>query len=110
MNIKVTEEKDVVVLEIEGEVDLYNAPELREILKGFMDKDKLDILIDLNKVDYIDSSGIGVLISLATDLKDMHGSLVLKSPSPNVLRVFELTQLVNFFTIIDDEEKLEDKG
>jgi anti-sigma B factor antagonist len=100
MTVNSIEDDDRIVIQIVGEVDLYNAPKVREAISQFMDKNKLHILVDLDEVDYIDSSGIGVLISSATDLKDLGGTLQLKCNSPNVKRVFELTRLVDFFDII----------
>lgn len=100
MTVNSSEEGDKVIIQIVGEVDLYNAPKVRDAINEYIDKNKLDILIDLDEVDYIDSSGIGVLISSATDIKDIGGNLTLKCNSPNVKRVFELTRLVDFFNII----------
>jgi anti-sigma B factor antagonist len=100
MTVNTTEESNRVIVEIVGEVDLYNAPKVRDTINELMDKDKINIIIDLDEVDYIDSSGIGVLISSATDIKDLGGTLKLKCNSPNVKRVFELTRLVDFFDIV----------
>lgn len=100
MTVNSREEDGKIIIQIVGEVDLYNAPKVRDAINQFMDRNKLDIIVDLDEVDYIDSSGIGVLISSATDIKDLGGKLTIKCNSPNVKRVFELTRLVDFFDII----------
>lgn len=100
MTVNCSESNDNVIIQIIGEVDLYNAPKLRNAINNYIDKNILNILVDLDQVDYIDSSGIGVLISSTTDIKALGGTLKLKCNSPNVKRVFELTRLVDFFDIV----------
>ena len=105
MEIKNREVKGIVILDIKGEVDLYNAPDIKDTIKGCIDKGKKEIIINLKEVSYIDSSGIGVLISSLSNLKKISGSLKILHVYDSVKKVFELTKLTSFFDIYDDEDK-----
>ncbi len=103
MEINRRESGDIVIFDITGEIDLYNAPEIKEKIKDEMNKNKVNIIINLDKVTYIDSSGIGVLISSLSNLKKVGGALKLINVYASVRKVFELTKLTSFFDIYDSE-------
>lgn len=103
MEINRREAGEIVVFDINGEIDLYNAPEIKEKIKDEMNKNKVNIIINLDKVSYIDSSGIGVLISSLSNLKKVGGALKLINVYASVRKVFELTKLTSFFDIYDSE-------
>ena len=103
MEINRRESGEIVIFDINGEIDLYNAPEIKENIKEEMNKTKVNIIINLDKVSYIDSSGIGVLISSLSNLKKVGGALKLINVYASVRKVFELTKLTSFFDIYDSE-------
>ncbi len=103
MEINKREVGEIIVFDITGEIDLYNAPEIKEKIKEEMNKNKVNIIINLDKVTYIDSSGIGVLISSLSNLKKVGGALKLINVYASVRKVFELTKLTSFFDIYDSE-------
>ncbi|URA09502.1 STAS domain-containing protein [Thermospira aquatica] len=103
MEINRRETGDVVIFDIKGEIDLYNAPEIKDKIKDEINKGKVNIIINLDKVSYIDSSGIGVLISSLSNLKKVGGALKLINVYASVRKVFELTKLTSFFEIYDSE-------
>ncbi len=103
MEIYRREVGDVVIFDINGEIDLYNAPEIKEKIKDEMNKNKVNVIINLDRVSYIDSSGIGVLISSLSNLKKIGGALKLINVYASVRKVFELTKLTSFFDIYDNE-------
>ena len=69
MEISQREADKVVILDIQGEIDLYNAPEIKDTIQKLIEAQKYNIIINLEKVSYIDSSGIGALISSLSNLK-----------------------------------------
>ncbi len=93
---------DVVILDLKGEIDLYNTPELRQVIEEQISKGKRKIIINMSDVSYIDSSGIGALVSAASNLKKYNGELKLVGLYGSVRKVFELTKLTNFFSIYRD--------
>lgn len=105
MEIKIKEIGDVTVIKIIGEVDLYHAPDIIEKVKECCDNNKLKVVIDLEKVTYIDSSGISSLISSLSSLKELGGDLKIIHVYDNVKRIFSLTKLTSFFNIYDSESK-----
>ncbi len=104
MEIKLKETDGVVLFDIEGEIDLYNAPALKNEIKKKIEEQKYNIVINLARVSYIDSSGIGALISSLSNLKKYQGGLKIVNVTGSVKKVFELTKLTSFFEIFDDEE------
>ena len=104
MEIESKERSGVVVLSINGEIDLYNAPELKEAIQSLVDEKKIKVVVNLDRVSYVDSSGIGALISSFSNLKKQGGSLRICNVAGSVRKVFELTKLTAFFHIDDTEE------
>ena len=105
MDIKQKSVGDVEVLFISGEIDLYNAPEIKKIMHMLIGEGKLKVAVDFNEVTYIDSSGIGAMISSMSNLKKNGGALVIMNLHHSVRKVFELTKLTSFFKIFDSEEE-----
>lgn len=104
MDITTRSRGDIVLLDIVGEIDLYNAPEIKDIINKLIEVQKYNVIINLEKVSYIDSSGIGALISSLSNLKKYQGGLKIINVFASVRKVFELTKLTSFFEIFDSEE------
>jgi len=96
---------DVVILDISGEIDLYNAPEIKDAINKLIEQKKYNVIINLKGVSYIDSSGIGALISSLSNLKKYQGGLKIINVFASVKKVFELTKLTSFFEIYDSAEE-----
>ena len=83
----------------EGEIDIYTYPKFKEeILKCFNDN-QTDILIDGKKLDYIDSTGLGALISILKNLRDNEYKIYLTNIKPNIKKIFDITELDKLFII-----------
>jgi len=102
MDIREREENGIVILDIVGEIDLYNAPNIKSFIAKKIEQQKYSILINMEEVSYIDSSGIGALISSLSSLKKYQGSLKISNIHASVKKVFELTKLTSFFEIYPD--------
>jgi anti-sigma B factor antagonist len=102
MDIREREENSVVILDIVGEIDLYNAPNIKACINKKIETQKFNIVINMQEVTYIDSSGIGALISSLSGLKKYQGSLKITNIHDSVKKVFELTKLTSFFEIYPD--------
>ncbi|MFQ3927457.1 STAS domain-containing protein [Leptospira interrogans] len=105
MEITRRESGNIVILDINGEIDLYNAPEIKDVIAKLIEEQKYYTIINLEKVSYIDSSGIGALISSLSNLKKYQGGLKIINASGSVRKVFELTKLTSFFEIFDNESE-----
>jgi len=105
MDISSRAKGEVVILDISGEIDLYNAPEIKDIVNKLIEQKKYNVIINLKEVTYIDSSGIGALISSLSNLKKYQGGLKIINVFASVKKLFELTKLTSFFEIYDLEDE-----
>lgn len=107
MNFKIdtrTAAKELPVIELEGEVDVYTAPQLKQQMINMLESGARDLVVNLTKVDYLDSTALGVLIGGLKRMREMDGNMVLVCPSPRIRRVFEITGLDKIFDIYNAEE------
>jgi anti-sigma B factor antagonist len=93
------------VVDVKGEVDLFTAPKLREHVVGLVEKDQLRIAVNLADVEFMDSTGLGVLVGVLRRLKERDGELALLAPQASVLRVLTVTGLNKVFPIYDSVEQ-----
>lgn len=110
MNITETNNGREQTLVIRGEIDLYNSPDLGKMLQKTVDGEIRAVYVNLQDVTYMDSSGLGVLISAANRLLRKSGQLFLVRPSVQVLRLLEMTRLLTFFRIVFDSQGREGAG
>jgi anti-sigma B factor antagonist len=87
------------VLRVGGEVDVATAPRLREQLIALVNDQRYHLVVDLSEVDFIDSTGLGVLIGALKRVRSRDGDLHLVCSDDRILRVFEITGLDQIFTI-----------
>jgi anti-sigma B factor antagonist len=84
---------DCAVLRITGEIDVYTAPILRERIRDLAAKGAVHVIADLNRVDFLDSSGLGVLVGGLKRLGEHDGSLTPVISSTRLLRILQITGL-----------------
>src|SRR3984885_6316631 len=89
------------VLAVKGEVDVYTAPRLREKLVELVSQGKRKIVVDLEGVDFLDSTGLGVLVGGLKRLRSHDGELDLVCTQTRILKVFEITGLTKVFSIYE---------
>lgn len=99
MKIQAVNQGDVQVIELEGELDFHSSPELRSKLGELTAKQTPKILIDLKKIDYMDSSGIATFVEAFQKTKRYNGRLILADLTATVRGVFEIAKLENIFEI-----------
>jgi anti-sigma B factor antagonist len=90
---------DCAVLQVTGEVDLYTAPMLREGIRDLAAKGAVHLIADLSPVDFLDSTGLGVLVGGLKRVREDGGSLALVVGAPRILRVFQITGLTKAFAV-----------
>lgn len=103
MEQEIREINGITIVYFFGDLDLYNAPELKEFIMSLIENNKIKIIINMKEVTYIDSSGIGVLITTLTKIKQKNGAMKISSLSSSVKKVFELTKLTSFFDFCETE-------
>ena len=107
MNLKVnTRPVDgASMIDLEGEVDVYTAPELKQQIIDLLDAGAQRVIVNLQAVDYLDSTALGVLIGGLKRLRERNGSLDLICPNPRIKRIFEITGLDKIFDMYATEEE-----
>src|ERR1700733_15539955 len=90
---------DCAVLRVTGEVDVYTAPVLRERIRELAALGAVPLIADLAQVDFLDSTGLGVLVGGLKRLREDGGSLALVITTPRILRIFQITGLTKAFAV-----------
>lgn len=88
-----------VVVDVAGEIDAATVPQLWDVLERLIGEGQRNLVIDLSRVGFIDSTGIGVVIRAMNALKDEGGELALRGPSPMTYQVFETVGLTKVLPI-----------
>ncbi|CEI82534.1 anti-sigma-B factor antagonist [Oceanobacillus oncorhynchi subsp. incaldanensis] len=99
LSVNVQEDSNVKVLEVSGEIDAYTAPELKETLMPLMRESGNEIEVDLENVQYMDSTGLGVFVSALKASKESGSHYTLKNVQDRVFRIFEITGLSEIIEI-----------
>jgi len=105
MDIQKRYEGDIAVLALEGRLDLTSASTLKEASKEALARDSKKVILNMDKVDFINSSGLGALVSILKEVRNSHGSMRLTNLAPYVKEIFDITQLTNIFEICQDEKQ-----
>jgi len=109
MQLNITEQGNLVRINIEEErMDAHNSGELKEQMLQLFDEGKCNLIIDLGAVRFIDSSGLGALVSGFKNASAREGSLKLCSLQPQVRSMFELTRLHRVFEIYTTAEEAQE--
>ena len=84
-----------VVVAVRGEIDLLTAPALEGLVVALMDRGQLDLVLDLADLDFMDAQGLRVLAAARSRLLSTTGSLTIRSPSADVLRLLDLAAMTD---------------
>ena len=95
---------DAVVLHVAGEVDVFTAPQLREALVGAIEQGSRDVVVDLQGVDFLDSTGLGVLVAGLKRVRQYGGDLSLVCTREHILKILDITGLVKVLRVYDSVE------
>lgn len=98
------EADDVNVVAVEGEIDVYTAPKLREAISDLVAQGSYHLIIDLTEVEFLDSTGLGVLVGGLKKVRAHDGSMQLVCHQERLLKIFRITGLAKVFTIHDTLE------
>ena len=95
----------VVVVGVEGQLIVGNRQELKQKVLDALEEGSRKFIIDFSKTGYIDSSGLGVLVSLSKKIREQGGELRLANLNDDLKTLFELTKLDTLFQIADTRER-----
>jgi anti-sigma B factor antagonist len=92
------------VLAVRGEIDLFTAPELKQVLAESIEAGRVRIIVDLTETTFLDSTALGVLIGAVKRLRSRDGALAIVNVDENIAKTFEITGLDQIFTILTTRE------
>lgn len=95
MELEVTTRQvgDVTVVRVSGEVDVYTAPGLDEVLSSEVESGHMRLILDLTRVDFLDSTGLGVLVKALKRTREGGGGLAVVAVHERITKVFRITGL-----------------
>ena len=93
------------VLQVDGQLVVGNRQELKELVQNVVDAGERRILIDFPRTGYIDSSGLGALVSISKKIREAGGELRLSGLNEDLRSLFELTKLDTLFAIAETPEQ-----
>lgn len=91
------DDKNLWNFELIGEVDIYTSPELKEIISNSLKEKESNIRLDCERLEYIDSTGLGVLIGILKTLKSSERDIIIANPKSNISKLLKITGLDKIF-------------
>jgi anti-sigma B factor antagonist len=104
MQINIRSVKDITIIDVIGEFELYESSKILDTLENKIKDNISKFIMNFEHVTYVDSSGIKTLIKCVDDIKKVNGSLIMINIQGSIKRIFELTKLIDFFSISKSEE------
>src|SRR5213078_1139919 len=89
----------IEVVDVEGEIDIYTAPRLRELLIDLVSTGNYQLVVNLDKVGFLDSTGLGILVGGLRRVRAHDGSLDLVCTQERILKILKITGLTEVFGI-----------
>ena len=102
LDLETSTQGNTSVITLRGEIDVYTAPRLRQALIDLVSQGSTDIVVDMDKVDFLDSTGLGVLVGGLKKVRAHDGSLQLICTQDRLLKIFRITGLTKVFDIHPD--------
>ncbi len=93
------------VVAVGGEIDVYTAPKLRDTISELVAAGRYHLVVDMQAVEFLDSTGLGVLVGGLKKVRAHDGSLELVCHQDRLLKIFRITGLAKVFVIHDDTEQ-----
>lgn len=105
MNFEFYKKDDIMFITFDGDlIGEENGPEIIEAVSESISEGIVKCAVDISDVRYINSSGIGVLITILTKFRNKGGETIIVNPSDHVKKLLAITKLNAIFTIVDDLE------
>ncbi len=104
MDINIKKNSNQILFELDGSLDIYTSLDLKSALEEHVNGDNLEVIIDMERLNYIDSSGIGILIKALNYVQGLNGKLIVANLKPVIEKVFKVSGLTSYFEILTPEE------
>ncbi|HMV42135.1 MAG TPA: STAS domain-containing protein [Leptospiraceae bacterium] len=104
MEIKKRTSGDATILELTGSLDIYTATDFKTYLQANVNTKGAKVVVDMEKLSYIDSSGIGMLIKSLNYMKELNGNLQLANLKESLQKIFKVAGLTAYFQFLNEKE------
>jgi anti-sigma B factor antagonist len=105
MELKLRKLQDVYIIDVIGELDLYNTTKLKDLFNKMVEKNVTSMIVNLDGVHYLDSSGVGTLINMYSVVQQKNIRFCLANLHSTAKKVIEQTRLAGYFPV---EETIDD--
>lgn len=105
MNINQSQVNDVFILELDGKLDIMNQDELENSFNSLIDAGNLNIIMDCQKLTFISSAGLRLLIIIWKKMEPLKGKLAVCSLNENTKKIFDISGYSQIFTIFSNKEE-----
>jgi anti-sigma B factor antagonist len=99
------ESGEVPILNLVGEVDLGSAPKIYNLLWQTSDQGRRSLILNLENLEFMDSSGLQILLRLREKLRVKKQNVLVVGPRPQILKLFKLTGLDQLFSLVDSNDE-----
>jgi anti-sigma B factor antagonist len=103
LSLETRQSDDVTVVAVGGEIDVYTAPKLRDKITELVSDGRYHLVIDMESVEFLDSTGLGVLVGGLKKVRAHDGSMEIVCNQDRLLKIFRITGLAKVFTIHESE-------
>ncbi|HRG47230.1 MAG: STAS domain-containing protein [Leptospiraceae bacterium] len=104
MEITKRKSGETIVIELSGSLDIYTATDFKTYLQANVNTDHSKVVVNMEKLNYIDSSGIGMLIKSLNYMKELDGQLQLANLKESLQKIFKVAGLTAYFQFITEKE------
>ena len=104
LTLATNEVDGATIIAVGGEIDVYTAPKLRDKITELVADGVYDIIVDMEAVEFLDSTGLGVLVGGLKKVRAHEGSLQLICTQDRLLKIFRITGLAKVFVIHDSAD------
>lgn len=104
MEINISEINDITIVDIDGKIIYETEKIVKEYIEKLFDAGKIKIILNLSKLSYINSSGLGMLITLLKKSRSIGGDVKLSSLTKDIKELFRVTSLDHIFKVVENNE------
>lgn len=101
MDIRVNfdEQANKIIVDLDGDLNLNSVGDFKRRMDEEIDAHKTDIMVNCEALRYIDSTGLGILVSILKKVRECGGTMEIKQLKPYLFKIFDVTGLTNVFKI-----------
>lgn len=105
LNVQASQKEGVKVLYISGYINAHTVQDFEKSIQSILDEEQFKILINCKELDYINSSGLGVLMGVIEEIQDNEGFLYLSDMNETVFNIFDTLGFTHLFKVFDTESE-----